>query len=244
MMRLSTEISRSERLCSELAIIVLDVDGVSYLGNPVMIDPGPRVIRVQAPPAAGFRFGEVRTIAFDVADVNGGRTIESWPIVVGNRRPVRGTQPAPFTVDHVFDRDAQAYVADVPLTSWSDPDGDPLRFTTGATTGDLECPEVVVDAGLARARCRLAFAGAPAVANFAGTRGLTAKPNARVSPPHHHHEAYWISSWRSPGGQTCGTTRIPSKIRPAAPKRSIARLWIAIGMLFVSTSLLRTSMPS
>ena len=48
------------------SVIVLDVDGVSYLGNPVMIDPGPRVIRVQAPPAAGFRFGEVRTIAFDV----------------------------------------------------------------------------------------------------------------------------------------------------------------------------------
>jgi hypothetical protein len=113
--------------------------------------------------------GLERTIAFDVADVNGGRTIESWPIVVGNRRPVRGTQPAPFTVDHVFDRDAQAYVADVPLTSWSDPDGDPLRFTIGTTTGDPECPEVVVDAGVARARCRLAFAGAPAVANFAGT---------------------------------------------------------------------------
>lgn len=113
--------------------------------------------------------GLERTIAFEVSDVNGGRTIESWPIVVGNRRPVRGAEPVPFTVDHVFDPDAQAYVADVPLTPWSDPDGDPLRLTTGSTTGDPECPEVVVEAGVAWARCRLAFAGTPAVANFAGT---------------------------------------------------------------------------
>lgn len=113
--------------------------------------------------------GLERTIVFDVADANGGHTIESWPIVVGNRRPVRGTVPAPFTVDHAFDPDAQAYVADVPLTTWSDPDGDPIRFADGATTGDPDCPEIVLEGAVAHARCRLAYAGTPAVGNFAGT---------------------------------------------------------------------------
>lgn len=48
------------------SVVVLDVDGVSYTRNPVMIDPGKRVIRVQGPPAGGFRYGEVRTLALDV----------------------------------------------------------------------------------------------------------------------------------------------------------------------------------
>lgn len=47
-------------------VIVLDVDGVSYTRNPVMVDPGKRVIRVQGPAAPGFTYGETRTIAVDV----------------------------------------------------------------------------------------------------------------------------------------------------------------------------------
>ena len=48
------------------SVIVLDIDGQSYTRNPVMIEPGRHVIRVQAPPASGFRYGEARTIAIDV----------------------------------------------------------------------------------------------------------------------------------------------------------------------------------
>ena len=48
------------------SVIVLDVDGKSEIQNPVMVDPGMRVIRVQGPAAPGFRFGQERTITIDV----------------------------------------------------------------------------------------------------------------------------------------------------------------------------------
>jgi hypothetical protein len=48
------------------SVIVLDVDGKSDLRNPVIVDPGRRVIRVQGPPAAGFNRGEMRTLTLDV----------------------------------------------------------------------------------------------------------------------------------------------------------------------------------
>jgi hypothetical protein len=48
------------------SVVVLDVDGKSYLRNPVMIDPGRRVVRVQGPPAPGFQYGEARTLTLDV----------------------------------------------------------------------------------------------------------------------------------------------------------------------------------
>ncbi|MEP6609925.1 MAG: hypothetical protein ABJA83_14810 [Burkholderiaceae bacterium] len=48
------------------SVIVLDVDGRSDTRNPVMINPGRHVIRVQGPPANGFRYGETRAITLDV----------------------------------------------------------------------------------------------------------------------------------------------------------------------------------
>ncbi len=48
------------------SVVVLDVDGASYARNPVMIDPGVHVIRVQGPPAPGFTYGEARSIKLDV----------------------------------------------------------------------------------------------------------------------------------------------------------------------------------
>jgi diguanylate cyclase (GGDEF)-like protein/putative nucleotidyltransferase with HDIG domain len=45
MMRLSTEISRSERLCSELAIIVLDVDGFKQINDSYGHTVGDQVLR-------------------------------------------------------------------------------------------------------------------------------------------------------------------------------------------------------
>lgn len=48
------------------SVIVLDVDGRSDLRNPVMVDPGRRVIRVQGPAGGGATFGETRTLTLDV----------------------------------------------------------------------------------------------------------------------------------------------------------------------------------
>ncbi len=48
------------------SVIVLDVDGRSDTRNPVMIDPGRHVVRVQGPPASGFRYGETRSLTLDV----------------------------------------------------------------------------------------------------------------------------------------------------------------------------------
>jgi hypothetical protein len=48
------------------SVIVLDVDGQSYNRNPVMVDPGKRVIRVQGPAAAGFTYGETKSFTLDV----------------------------------------------------------------------------------------------------------------------------------------------------------------------------------
>ena len=48
------------------SVIVLDIDGKSHIRNPVMVEPGVRVVRVQGPAAPGFRFGQDRTITIDV----------------------------------------------------------------------------------------------------------------------------------------------------------------------------------
>lgn len=46
--------------------IILSVDGKHYTATPVMVDPGQRKIVVQAPPAAGFHYGESRTFDLNV----------------------------------------------------------------------------------------------------------------------------------------------------------------------------------
>ncbi len=45
---------------------VISVDGKHYLQNPVRIEPGRHTIVLQAPPVAGFRYGEQRTLDLDV----------------------------------------------------------------------------------------------------------------------------------------------------------------------------------
>ncbi len=117
--------------------------------------------------------GLERTLVFGISDVNGARTTKDWAIVVGNRPPVLATQPATFTIGHGFDATALSYVADVPLSTWSDPDGDPLSQVGGSSTSDPICPDVTVVNGVARAHCRLAFTGVPSVGNFAGTHTVS-----------------------------------------------------------------------
>ena len=48
------------------SVIILDIDGASHIRNPVMVEPGVRVVRVQGPAAPGFRFGQDRTLTIDV----------------------------------------------------------------------------------------------------------------------------------------------------------------------------------
>lgn len=50
-------------------VAIISVDGKHYIerpGTPVMIDPGPRTIVLQAPAVAGFRYGEQRALKLDV----------------------------------------------------------------------------------------------------------------------------------------------------------------------------------
>jgi hypothetical protein len=113
--------------------------------------------------------GLERTIVFTATDVNGGTTVDSWPIVVANRAPFLVSTPAASAVLHWYDAGEGAYRAVAPLSTWYDPDGDPLVQVPGAGTGDAVCPQIEVLAGVASVSCSLPYAGAPAVANFAGT---------------------------------------------------------------------------
>lgn len=109
-----------------------------------------------------------RFVELGVSDVNGARTSATWPIGVSNRLPVAAGTPAPFTVDHSYDQNLLAYRATAALSSWVDPDGDPVLVDSSGTTGDPLCALVVLPGGQAWAECSLAFVGAPMVANFAG----------------------------------------------------------------------------
>jgi hypothetical protein len=49
------------------SVIVLSVDGTSYLTNPVMVTKfGPTQVQVQGPPPPGWQYGDTRTITIDV----------------------------------------------------------------------------------------------------------------------------------------------------------------------------------
>ena len=112
--------------------------------------------------------GLERSILFSISDVNGAQAAEAWPIVVGNRSPVLVAEPTGVVVPHTYDAAGLAYRAIAALSTWADPDGDPLMQVPGASTGDPQCSQLDVVGGVASATCSLAFTGTPAVANFAG----------------------------------------------------------------------------
>jgi hypothetical protein len=117
--------------------------------------------------------GLERSITYGIRDVNGAATTESWPIVVGNRPPVVTVTPAPFTVDHLYSAVASAYEAEATLSTWIDPDGDPILAVPGASTGDAACAQLVLVAGVAHVSCSVPFAGAPAAGSIAGSHAVT-----------------------------------------------------------------------
>lgn len=112
--------------------------------------------------------GLERSILFSIADVNDAPVSEVWPIAVGNRPPVLVSEPTGIVVPHTYDAVGLAYRAATSLSSWSDPDGDPLMPVPGASTGDPQCPQLDVVGGVGAVSCALAFTGTPAVGNFTG----------------------------------------------------------------------------
>ncbi|WP_295642866.1 hypothetical protein [uncultured Methylibium sp.] len=78
-------------------VLILDVDGRSVNSNPVQVDPGRRMVRVQAPPGgAGLR--ETRTVALDVractryylVAVKDNRLASDFEVRVEHEEPVGG----------------------------------------------------------------------------------------------------------------------------------------------------------
>jgi len=139
-----------------------------------------------------------RSILFSIADVNGPPVVDVWPIVIGNRPPVLVSQPPGIGVQHTYDPVALAYEAVAPLSTWSDPDGDPLMPVPGSSTGDPQCAQLDVVNGVAVVSCSLAFAGTPAVANFAGAHVIA-----------QHVQDPWAEAAPSPATFTIGN-RPPS----------------------------------
>jgi hypothetical protein len=79
-------------------VTVTRVDETSYNRLPVLIDPGPHQVTVQAPPAAGFAYGYTRTITLDVKPctryylvaVKENRLSQDFKVKVDYEEPVAG----------------------------------------------------------------------------------------------------------------------------------------------------------
>jgi hypothetical protein len=79
-------------------VTVTRVDDTSYNLLPVLIDPGPHQVTVQAPPAAGFAYGYTRTIMLDVKPctryylvaVKENRLSQDFEVKVDYEEPVAG----------------------------------------------------------------------------------------------------------------------------------------------------------
>lgn len=117
--------------------------------------------------------GLERSIVFTIRDVNGAVATDTWSVEVKNRPPVATTTPVPFTVNHVYSAAAAAYEAQAPLSSWSDPDGDPLAVVPGASTGDTACGRLTIQGGLATVSCSVSFTGTPAANLIAVAHAVT-----------------------------------------------------------------------
>lgn len=81
-------------------VVILDVDGRSTTSNPVLVDPGPRVVRVQAP-SGGAGLREVRTVSLDVPPctrmylvaVKSTRLASDFDVKVDHQEPIGSCVP-------------------------------------------------------------------------------------------------------------------------------------------------------
>jgi hypothetical protein len=151
-------------------------DGGAYfaaLDQPEGVSVSVRV-PYSAPADAAFLIGGnglERSVTFSIGDVNGATVTEVWPIVVANHPPTPVSLPALVAVDHAFDVPSSRYVADATLSTWSDPDGDPIA--AAGPTSDPSCAQLDVSGGAAHVACAMAYSGMPAVAFFANTHSIT-----------------------------------------------------------------------
>ena len=83
-------------------MLILSVDGKDYLGSPVLVDPGLREVRVQAP-AGGVDLRTTRTIALDVQPctryylvaVKDNRLASDFQVKVEHAEPIGGCSAKP-----------------------------------------------------------------------------------------------------------------------------------------------------
>jgi hypothetical protein len=114
------------------------------------------------------------SLAASGTDALGAPATLALEVRIGNRRPVVETFRPSVQATHRFDPAAQAYLAEATLSSFSDPDGDPLEASS--SSGDAACGTVVMSGTDAQARCRLAFpglSGPPPLASFATNHPMT-----------------------------------------------------------------------
>jgi hypothetical protein len=168
---------------------VVDPDGDPVTGPTVTatLQPWLTSSTGEATTAAGvatFRFatalpvpGEFRAIdgstSFSLvassADPFGASSSLGVPVVVGNRPPVLKSASASVAVGHRYDQVRQAYLATAPLSSFEDPDGDPLR--TDGSAGDSTCPSPSFSGGDGWVDCVRGYvpaSGPPPLSSFVG----------------------------------------------------------------------------
>jgi hypothetical protein len=165
-----------------------DGEGSTFSGE-VLADPARVTFSIEVPygrPEDALHLiggdGLERAVELSVSDVNGATTAQAWPIVVGNRPPRLVAAPAlPVHREHWYDRVTRTYRAELPLASWSDPDGDPMFPVAGVSAGDAPCstlslpfdPGAPTAARVATVSCAVPFTGTPAASSIAGTRTVT-----------------------------------------------------------------------
>lgn len=96
-------------------------------------------------------------------------------IRVLNRPPTVALATTAVTVAHRYDEAAAEYRAEALLSTFEDPDGDPL--VDAGSTGDESCGAVTLSGGAASVTCRRAFqvtpTAYPTLSGFAGTHQVT-----------------------------------------------------------------------
>lgn len=88
---------------NSFSVLVLDIDGKSSLQHPVVVDPGLRVIRVQAPPGTRLGRGEDRSFTLDVKPcthyylkaVKKNPLLDDFEPMVDYETPIVGCNPNP-----------------------------------------------------------------------------------------------------------------------------------------------------
>ena len=166
-------------------------------------------------PAAAGRLlggpGLARDVELSVADANGETTKEHWDVVVENRPPVGAWgNNAPVHADHAYQASPAAYVATAELSTWTDPDGDPLEAAPVSEVGPCGQPGLV--GGKLLVTCSVPFTGSPAANLIVGSWDVahavrdpwTRVDHARELAIHNRPPTFKTASFSA--AATCSTT--------------------------------------